>query len=281
MILYKRAVDISGFVKKNTHVRKSIGFVPTMGALHQGHLSLIQQAKLENDIVICSIFVNPAQFNEQNDLRTYPRPLESDLPLLISTQCDLLFLPSADEIYPNGLNSLKHYDLGYLENSLEGRLRPGHFNGVVNVIDKFLEILKPDRLYLGQKDFQQVKVIERLLQITRQPCQCIICPIQREESGLAMSSRNIRLTAEQKVHASVIYKTLSFVREHYKKYSLKELQSHAISMVHQAPETAVDYLEFCDAESFHIIHNWNDAEHIVCVAAVKVREVRPLDNILL
>jgi pantoate--beta-alanine ligase len=281
VILFKRAALVSEFSKKLTACLKMIGFVPTMGALHQGHLSLVRQAKSENDIVICSIFVNPAQFNDKNDLEKYPHPLENDLQLLISSHCDILFLPTTDELYPDGLDHLRHFDLGFLGNSLEGSSRPGHFQGVVNVVDRFLEILKPDKLYLGQKDFQQVKVIEKLFQITNQPSKIIICPIQREESGLAMSSRNVRLTAEQRENASIIYKTLSFVKNQFKESSLKSLQVHAISMINQAPETAVDYLEFCDAKSFQIIHNWNEAEHIVCVTAVKVGEVRLLDNILL
>lgn len=255
--------------------------MPTMGALHNGHLSLIERAKTENELVVCSIFVNPAQFNDPKDLEKYPRPIEKDIELLIHAGCDVLFLPDVPDIYPVGLNQLKTYDLGHLEEFLEGASRPGHFKGVANVVDRFLQIVKPDRLYLGQKDFQQVKVLERLVQLCGYHTHIIICPILREKNGLAMSSRNVRFTEEQREKAAVISKTLFYLHDHYKEYSPESLKREAINRIQEFEDAKVDYLEFCDTDSFQIIHDWNAAEHIVAITAVMVGNVRLLDNILL
>lgn len=272
---------MNGYVSAAHASGKSVGFVPTMGALHEGHLSLISRAKLENNLVVCSIFVNPAQFNDPSDLEKYPRPIEKDIELLLAVGCDVLFLPGIAEVYPNGLDGLNVYDLGHLERYLEGASRPGHFMGVANVLERFLRIIRPERLYLGQKDFQQVKVVERLIDITGFNTHIIICPILREANGLAMSSRNIRLSTAQRDQSSLIYKTLLFANEHFRQYTPKVLKQEMISIIESMPETRVDYLEFCDTKTFRSIENWNDAEHIVAVTAVKVGSVRLLDNILL
>lgn len=260
---------------------KKIGFVPTMGALHAGHLSLIARARAENDLVICSIFVNPAQFNDPKDLEKYPRPIENDIELLINAGCDVLFLPDVADVYPDGLSHLKQYDLGHLESFLEGASRPGHFNGVANVVDRFLEIVQPDRLYLGQKDFQQVKVIERLLALKGNSTHIIICPILREENGLAMSSRNIRLTSFQREKAAIIHQTLVFSTENYLAFTPESLKQESIRQIETLPDASVDYFEFCDSRSFRVVHDWNNAQHIVAVTAVLIGNVRLLDNMML
>jgi pantoate--beta-alanine ligase len=281
LILFKKANDLSSYIEKLKAQGKSIGFVPTMGALHAAHISLMVRAQQENDFVVCSIFVNPTQFNDPKDLEKYPRPVENDIAMLAEVKCDLLFLPEVNEVYPSGMNKLTDYDLGHLENFLEGASRPGHFKGVANVVDRFLQMVKPNRLYLGQKDFQQVKVLQRLLEVTHSPVKMVMCPILREESGLAMSSRNIRLTPEQRQNASGISKALFTIRDRSKEISPEQLQQEAIYKINQIPDAKVDYLEFCDADSFQIIHEWKDAANIVVVTAVNVGNVRLLDNVLL
>ncbi len=279
MILLQHAADLKKLLDTKRQGNLTIGFVPTMGALHQGHLSLINRSKSENSITVCSIYVNPTQFNDPKDLEKYPRPIEHDIEILSAAHCDVLFLPLTEEVYPGGLNKLKHYELGHLENFLEGASRPGHFNGVANVVDRLLQFVQPDRLYLGQKDFQQVKVIEKV--VTGLKPSIVMCPIVREADGLAMSSRNVRLNEVQRKNAAGISHQLFFIRDHWKEFPLAELKQQAVERINSIPEAQVDYLEFCDAEKFTLINNWKDAPKIVCVTSVLVGGVRLLDNMLL
>lgn len=281
MILLKKATEVTELVTTGRLHGKSIGFVPTMGALHEGHLSLIARAKAETNLVICSIFVNPAQFNDASDLKWYPRPIENDIAMLTNAGCDALFIPEVEDIYPDGLDQLTVFELGHLETFLEGASRPGHFQGVANVVNRLLSITTPDFMYLGQKDFQQVKVLERLLTITGSPTRIVICPILREKSGLAMSSRNIRLTPEQLSFASVIYASLQFAQTNYRQFTPEQLKTICIDKMESAGAARVDYLEFCDTDSFFPVEDWPDAEHIVAVTAVLVGKVRLLDNMML
>lgn len=282
MILFRKATAASDFLNDKRIHGKSIGFVPTMGALHAGHLSLIARAKTENNLVVCSIFVNPAQFNDPADLERYPRPVEKDIELLIQSGCDVLLLPSTEDIYPEeGLLHLNRYDLGHLEHLLEGRSRPGHFQGVANVVDRLLSIVNPANMYLGQKDFQQVKVLERLVTHTGRSTHIVICPILREANGLAMSSRNIRLTSLSLENASIIFKSLQFAAENFQYYTPATLQALCIKQIQSFPEASVDYFEFCDTDAFLPINGWGDAIHIVAVTAVMVAGVRLLDNMLI
>ncbi|MFI5134747.1 MAG: pantoate--beta-alanine ligase [Chitinophagales bacterium] len=284
MILFKRSSHLREYLSVKRREEMSVGFVPTMGALHQGHLSLIRRSKTENNLTVCSIFVNPAQFNDPKDLDKYPRPIEKDIELLCSVECDVLFMPHNEEIYPDGINHLKNYDLGHLENFLEGVSRPGHFKGVANVVDRLLQIIQPDKLYLGQKDFQQVKVIEsgiRNSEFGNKKTAVVMCEIVREKDGLAMSSRNVRLNETQRRNAAGISRELFFIRDHWKEFELSKLKQEAIQRINSIPEAHVDYLEFCDAEKFVIIHDWNEAEKIVCVTSVIVGGVRLLDNVLI
>lgn len=281
VIKFTSATAVNNYVAWVRASGKSIGFVPTMGALHAGHLSLITRASMENDLVICSIFVNPVQFNDPKDLEKYPRPIEKDIEMLIDSGCDLLFLPGITDVYPEGLQQLKNYELGHLESFLEGASRPGHFNGVANVVDRFLQIVHPDRLYLGQKDFQQVKVLERLVELQHYSTHIIICSILREENGLAMSSRNIRLSAEQREKAAIISQTLFFANQHFWEYVPETLKIESIRRIETMQDAKVDYFEFCDTQTFRIIHDWKEAQHIVAVTAVMVGNVRLLDNMMM
>jgi pantoate--beta-alanine ligase len=184
----------------------TIGFVPTMGALHAGHLALIKAAKEACDFVVCSIFVNPTQFNDASDFEKYPKTLTNDLRLLTEIGCDAAYTPEVADLYPTGMSNLPHYPLGRLEELLEGASRPGHFQGVCVVVDRLLQAVQPDFLFLGQKDYQQIAVIRRMLEITGSSIQLIACPTVREPSGLALSSRNTRLSAEQKIQAATIFR---------------------------------------------------------------------------
>ncbi len=281
MILFRNATDLTGYLRYLKLREKSVGFVPTMGALHKGHISLITKSKSDNEITVCSIYVNPTQFNDPKDLVKYPRPIEKDIELLLSAECDILFLPSIIDIYPKGISHLKKFDLGFLENFLEGASRPGHFNGVANVVERLLRIVNPIRLYLGQKDFQQVKVVEKMLSTTDLKSQIIVCPIVREQNGLAMSSRNERLTVSQIRNAAGISEQLFFIQKNRKNFTVARLKVMATTKINSLPETKVDYLDFCDADSFQLINDWNEAKQVVCITAVIVGDVRLLDNILI
>src|SRR5690242_13565632 len=200
MILFKKVIDLRKWLDHQRQTENNIGFVPTMGALHSGHLSLIEASKKENSITVSSIFVNPTQFNDPTDFEKYPVTIEKDIDLLEGIGCDAIFLPSVEEIYPNGTKSVKHYELGYLEKILEGKFRPGHFQGVCMVVERLLEIVEPDKLYLGQKDFQQCMVIRKLISLMgkENTISLEISPTLREPDGLAMSSRNVRLNEEER-----------------------------------------------------------------------------------
>jgi pantoate--beta-alanine ligase len=214
MILFKKA---SPLLQRLDQARKSgqrIGFVPTMGALHEGHLALLQACRKESDIVVCSIFVNPTQFNNPTDYQLYPNTIEKDIRLLVEAGCDVLFLPSKEEMYPAGFQA-RHYDLGELETILEGMYRPGHFQGVCQAVDRLLQIVKPHQIYFGQKDYQQCMVVKKLLTLTgRENILLKIIPTQRDAKGLALSSRNLRLAPEQREKALALYQTLTFLKAH-------------------------------------------------------------------
>ena len=197
---------------------KKYGFVPTMGALHAGHISLINDSKKASDLTVCSIFVNPTQFNDPKDFEKYPITIEKDIAMLEAAGCDILFLPEVAEMYPGGTSTSIHYELGYLETILEGHYRPGHFQGVCMIVHRLLDIVKPDNLYIGQKDYQQSMVIKKLIELTgmKELVDLNISPTLREAGGLAMSSRNMRLTEQERVKATAIYKTLHLIKEQLK-----------------------------------------------------------------
>jgi pantoate--beta-alanine ligase len=259
-----------------------IGFVPTMGALHDGHLSLLKTSTRENQVSICSIFVNPAQFNDPIDFKKYPSTLEEDILRLETNGCDILFLPHVEEIYPDGIGKKKHYDLGYLETILEGEFRPGHFQGVCMAVEKLLFIVQPDKLYLGQKDYQQCMIIARLIQLMglEKKIDIKICPILREKDGLAMSSRNMLLDKEQKAKAPALYETLIFLKQNIGKGSLADLKKEAIHLLQQKGFKP-DYIEIADAKTLRPINEWDARINILGLVAAYNGSVRLIDNMLL
>ena len=282
MIIFKNANQLSDYLFQKRNKQQQIGFVPTMGALHQGHHTLINTSVEANDLTVCSIFVNPTQFNDTEDFKKYPVTVEYDIKMLESAGCDILFLPPVSEIYPNGVHDLITYDLGFLENVLEGEFRPGHFQGVCRVVHKLLEIVKPNRLYLGQKDYQQCMVIKKLLSLTKPDNQIKIeiAPTVREADGLAMSSRNKRLNAEARKNATEISKALLFVKENIKKGETEDLINTAFSHL-SSKGFKIDYLKIAEAETLSEVNDWDGKLKIVVLAAAFVNEVRLIDNMLI
>ncbi|TWW00329.1 pantoate--beta-alanine ligase [Chitinophaga pinensis] len=242
MYLFKRKDDLGRLLSTAKKEGKRIGFVPTMGALHEGHLSLIAAAKENSDLVVCSIFVNPTQFNDPADFEKYPITIDQDVTLLTAAGNDVLFLPSVQEMYPNGLAPEMHYDFGPLETVLEGAHRPGHFQGVGQVVHKLLGLVQPDKLFMGQKDFQQCLIINRLIKLLQLDVELVICPTKREADGLAMSSRNLRLNPAERQNALHISQALNGIKAHIHDAPLKELSAQGIGEL-ESNGFDVDYLE--------------------------------------
>jgi pantoate--beta-alanine ligase len=282
MILFKKPEDLKNYLSGKRKAGLRYGFVPTMGALHKGHLSLIDASRKENSITVCSVFVNPAQFNDPKDFEKYPATPEKDIYMLEAAGNDILFLPSVNDIYPGGPGGLQKYDLGFLETVLEGKYRPGHFQGVCQVMHRLLDIVMPDNLYLGQKDYQQCMVIKKLVALIglNEIIKVKVCPTLREEDGLAMSSRNMRLNEAERKKAVTVSKALNFIKENRKNYDPADLKNKAEQMLRQEG-FKVDYVEIADAADLSEIRNWNGKQRIVAVAAAFINEVRLIDNMLL
>ncbi|HEX2845015.1 MAG TPA: pantoate--beta-alanine ligase [Chitinophagaceae bacterium] len=282
MILFKRAVELRDHLEKQRKKGKKTGFAPTMGALHEGHISLLEASKKENDLSVVSIFVNPTQFNDPADYAKYPITIERDISLLEAAGCDILFLPPVEEMYPSGQMLKKKYELGYLESLLEGSFRPGHFQGVCQIVHRLLEIVLPDNLYMGQKDYQQCMVVKKLLELTGlgQTVNLHISPTLREKSGLAMSSRNMRLSEAERNAAVAIYQALEHIRENLKPGSLKELQEQAAAQL-TGKGFRVDYVAIADGGTLYPAEDWDGRQKLVALAAAFLGEVRLIDNLLL
>jgi pantoate--beta-alanine ligase len=278
MLIYTKTQEITRFLAKQRESGLKLGFVPTMGALHAGHISLVEKAKRENDLVIVSIFVNPTQFNNPEDLRNYPRTPEDDHKKLTAAGADLLFEPTVDEIYTHGLKEGKEVDLGKLENVLEGAHRPGHFKGVVQVVSRLFEIVQPHTAYFGEKDFQQLAVIRKMTQALGYPVEIIGCETMREESGLAMSSRNLRLSEEERETATQIYKAMKYVRDNRKQIGDSEALKNAIDTINSQPPLKVEYLEIADANELQPISENDHSKKARIFAAVFCGMVRLIDN---
>lgn len=257
-----------------------IALVPTMGALHEGHLSLLKEAQQIADIVVCSIFVNPTQFNDPSDLEKYPRPEENDLQLLQEMGCDVAFLPSVEEMYPS-TEEPWHLDLGNLEQLWEGEKRPGHFQGVTQIVYKLFRLVAPDIACFGQKDFQQVMVIQRLIELKKLPVRLHIVPTVRNEEGLALSSRNMRLSEAGKQKALALYRALSHMKRHFKDHDLNRLRQEAIDILHQEKEIDIEYLAICETRSLQEIDHIDPAKKHVALLVAWVEGVRLIDNMLL
>ena len=280
MIIFKKAADITVYLFKIKKQGCSIGFIPTMGALHQGHISLLSASKKSNSVSVCSIFVNPAQFNDIKDFDNYPSTIEKDIDELEKGGCDILFLPSVLEIYPGGAEQPEKYDLGYIETILEGKYRPGHFQGVCMVMHRLLNIIPADQLYLGQKDYQQCMVIKKLVELTGIKTAINICPTLRATGGLAMSSRNLRLSEPDRKQALNIYETLSFLKNHIIPGDLNVLKQTAAKNLTNAG-FKVDYIEIADAGNLEIVNYWDGKTKLVAVVAAFLGDVRLIDNMLL
>jgi pantoate--beta-alanine ligase len=284
MYLFKRKEELERHLTSARKAGKRIGFVPTMGALHQGHISLINTAKENSDLVVCSIFVNPTQFNDPKDFEKYPVTIDSDILQLTAAGTDVLFLPTVQEMYPDGLTAKMHYDFGPLESLLEGAHRPGHFQGVGQIVHQLLHLVKPDKLFMGQKDLQQCLIINRLLQLIGSPVELVICPTQRETDGLAMSSRNLRLNATERVNALHLYSGLSYIKNAYKDHPFKQL-TEKVSKDLTNSGFEVDYVELISIleDGSVIFPEQAGTSPIYAVVAAKEVSsgVRLIDNILL
>jgi pantoate--beta-alanine ligase len=279
MIIFKQAKLLTEHLEQQRKSDKKTGFVPTMGALHKGHLSLIEASKPANGLTVCSIFVNPTQFNNPEDFKHYPITIERDVEQLITAGCDILFLPPVEEIYPPG-HKKKQFDLGAMENRLEGFYRPGHFQGVCEVVDRMLEIINPNNLYMGQKDFQQCMVVKKLLELTGKDklVHLNIIPTMREADGLAMSSRNLRLNNEEKNTATAIYKELEFIKANFHSYPFDQLKQSA--KVHlENKGFVVDYVEIANRND--LAPAVNSGEPCVALIAATLDQIRLIDNLLL
>jgi pantoate--beta-alanine ligase len=256
---------------------KTIGFVPTMGALHPGHLSLIERAKQNNDEIVCSIFVNPSQFNDPKDLEKYPRTIVEDVKMLERAECHVLFNPAVNEIYDD--NEQWHLNIGELEDMLEGKFRPGHYRGVTQVVYKLFNIVKPDDAFFGQKDYQQFLIIKKMVEALNMPVKLIMCPIRREADGLAMSSRNIHLTTEDRQHALILSKTLNWVKNNFDRNNIPLLKKEAELMIGNEPGVELEYFEIANSDTLHpAVKN---TKNIVALLAAKVGKTRLIDNTLL
>ena len=273
---------------------KTIGFVPTMGALHQGHIELVKKSISENNITVCSIFVNPTQFNDLSDLEKYPRTLENDSKLLAAVNCNIVFAPEIMEMYTQKELDLKikniedkswtdgkAVDFGILDKVMEGAQRPGHFNGVAQVVSKLFRIVQPNKAYFGQKDFQQLAIIRSMTKQLEMPIEIIACAIVREADGLAMSSRNVRLTEKERSIAPLIYKTLSAVKDKAHTLSVTELKSFAEKQIATEPLMQLEYFEIANAETLEIITELKSNTTAVACIALKLGNVRLIDNVVI
>ena len=280
MIIFKKEQDLREYLSEQNRQGRTIGFIPTMGALHAGHRSLIEKAKEGNMLTVCSIFVNPTQFNDKNDFINYPITEDEDTTLLIDAGCDVLFIPSVDEIYPNGQQQ-NHVELGYIATVLEGAYRPGHFNGVAQVVERLLAIVNPQYLFLGQKDYQQCMVIKKLLELKKNDqVQLVICPTVREEDGLAMSSRNLRLTDPQRALAAIIYQCLVAIQTKQNSDNFDLVQKQCLDLL-KAKGFQPEYVALANADDLSLMDNYENNTSMVALIAAKIADIRLIDNLLL
>lgn len=278
MQIYTHKTEIDNYILQTKKKGLKIGVVPTMGALHQGHLSLVKKALEQTDIVIVSIFVNPKQFNNSTDLEKYPRTHESDIELLESNGCHALFMPSTDEMYA-GTND-RVYDLGYLDTILEATFRKGHFNGVAFIVDLLFELIQPNKAFFGEKDYQQLAIIKQLVKQKHPSIEIVSCPIIREIDGLAMSSRNMRLTPANREQASFIYNTLNEIKLLIKSHDLDYIKTWVNDQFKLNPAFQLEYFELIDTNTFYPVTTYKEASSIIGLIAVYLGEIRLIDNML-
>jgi pantoate--beta-alanine ligase len=277
MKIISNKLDLSNELNQLRLLGKSIGFVPTMGALHEGHLSLVKYSNNQNDVTVVSIFVNPTQFNDKNDYQRYPRILDNDIKKLQTVTCDYLFTPTEKEMYPE--NDTREFDFGNLDKVMEGRFRPGHFRGVALIVSKLFEIVNPHRAYFGEKDFQQVAIIKHITRELKFKIEIIPCPILREPDGLAMSSRNMLLSDVERKQVPIISKTLFQAQEKAKKLSVDETKTWVVCTINANPYLKVEYFEIVNDTNLDPVENWKQAGSNVGCIAVHVGNIRLIDNV--
>lgn len=281
MEIFKTKASLQAYLQEARSTGQKIALIPTMGALHEGHLSLLNYAKPISDIRVCSIFVNPTQFNDPKDLEKYPRPIENDIRLLESVDCDILFLPSVDEMYPDK-NEAWHLDLGELDQIWEGEKRPGHFQGVTQVVYKLFTLVQPDIACFGQKDFQQVMVIKRMIAMKDLAIQLAICPIIRDQDGLALSSRNARLSEAGKRTALALSRSLQYVKDHiHDAIPLAEIKDKALQILTDTDGLSVEYFALCESSTLKEVDHIDFSKQHVALVTAWVEGVRLIDNMIL
>lgn len=281
MLIFNRQEDLKNHLKSVAKENTTIGFVPTMGALHQGHLSLIEKSLGENQVTVVSIFVNPTQFNNAEDLEKYPRTLEKDTQKIENVSKEVLvFAPSVEDIY-NGNTVSASFNFDGLENQMEGEHRPGHFDGVGTIVKRLFEIVHPTNAYFGEKDFQQLQIVKKMVEKHQMPVNVIGCPIFREQNGLAMSSRNERLSAQKREDASLIYKTLKTAKEKFGTESAKEVTSWVESVFKKNPEFKLEYFQIADEDQLLPIQEKDNSKKYRAFIAVFINSIRLIDNISL
>ena len=257
--------------------KEGVGFVPTMGALHAGHRSLVERARRENDTVVVSVFVNPTQFNDKNDLKNYPRTPEADCAILEAAGADIVFMPTVEDIYPEP--DTREFDFGLVDKVMEGATRPGHFNGVAQVVSRLFDIVKPQRAYFGEKDFQQIAVIKAMVEQLSIDIDIVECPIVRAEDGLALSSRNELLTADHRKAAPHIYATIKQCAEKMETMTPAELTEWVVKTIDSNPLLKTIYFEAVDARTMQRVESWSESERVQGCCAVQAGEIRLIDNI--
>lgn len=278
MKIFTTRVALSEYLKEQQAANKKIALVPTMGALHAGHLSLIELARQESDLVVCSIFVNPTQFNDPADLAKYPRPLESDIEKLEEASCQVLFLPEVSEMY--SAPEEWFIDLHGLDNILEGKIRPGHYQGVTQIVKKLFDTVNPDIAFFGQKDYQQVMVITELVKQYEIPVKIVMCPIVREADGLALSSRNVYLSTAGHQHALALSKALNLATDLFPEKSIEEIKKEVNLYLEQAEGIEPEYFEICDSQTFIPVTS-KTGNNLVALVAARVGSIRLIDNVIL
>jgi pantoate--beta-alanine ligase len=281
MIFFKTTETLQHYLNKLQSRNCTIGFVPTMGALHEGHLSLIKESRKVCDITVCSIFVNPTQFNDKKDFEKYPVTIDNDIFLLETNHTDILFLPSVNEIYSEGINNLQQFDIGYLENIQEGKYRPGHFQGVCNVVFRLLKIVNPNTIFLGRKDYQQYLILKKMMQQFYPAINVHAVDIAREANGLAMSSRNMRLTANAREKAAALNKALKFIQQNFGKQPVDQLIQQAKDIILENGFEKINYVEICDAATLLPVTSDTTNKQLIALAAAFIEDVRLIDNVLL
>ena len=280
MFLFKKVKDLQQYLEKVNEEGNTIGFVPTMGALHRGHLSLVNKAKAETSCTIVSIFVNPTQFNDKKDLEKYPRTLGTDIEMLCSVGTNALFVPTVEEVYPAGLDTTLNLDFGQLITVMEGAFRPGHFDGMAQVVNRLLDIVKPNKIFMGQKDFQQLTIIRSLLEQLNHKTDLVVCPIIREKDGLAMSSRNRRLTPEYREKAVLLSQILSKVKSNLQTKTPENISKMAMKTLADAgfkPE----YFDIVDGITLQPIKQFSESNFVVALTAAWAGKIRLIDNMIL